>query len=301
MNREPTWLSEYKRNVYSQTGEDGVIEKILEILPQNDKWCVEFGAWDGMFCTNTRHLIESRGFSSVLIELSKKRFIDLQRNYAHLNNVYTINRFVGFTPADNLDTILKNTPIPIDFDFLSIDIDGNDYHVWKAFSEYRPKVVVVEFNSTFPSHVEFIQPADPSVVQGSSLRAFVNLAKEKGYELVCVLSFNAFFVRKEYFPLFDINNNTPEVLQTDLSGITYLSSGYDGQIFLSGSCLLPWHDTPIRATKLQYLPKCLRRFPGDYSFARKILFALWLLKDDPSRLLKETRTRFGRLFARNNP
>nr|VFK56242.1 MAG: hypothetical protein BECKTUN1418F_GA0071002_10832 [Candidatus Kentron sp. TUN]VFK61659.1 MAG: hypothetical protein BECKTUN1418D_GA0071000_115613 [Candidatus Kentron sp. TUN]VFK62495.1 MAG: hypothetical protein BECKTUN1418E_GA0071001_10812 [Candidatus Kentron sp. TUN] len=68
MTRDPTWLLEYRRNVYSQTGEDGIIEKILDIIPRNDKWCVEFGAWDGSFLSNTRHLIEHKGFSAVLIE-----------------------------------------------------------------------------------------------------------------------------------------------------------------------------------------------------------------------------------------
>ena len=301
MNRAPTWLLEHQRNVYSQTGEDGIIEKVLDLLPQTDQWCVEFGAWDGLFCTNTRNLIESRGYSAVLIEASKKRFLDLERNFAARKNVYPINRFVGFSADDNLDTILSATPIPRDFDFLSIDIDGNDYHVWKAFSAYRPKVVIVEFNPTFHPQVEFIQPADPAVVQGSSLRAFVNLAKSKGYELVCFLAFNAIFVRKEYYPRFEIPCNAIEVMQADQSGVTYLGSGYDGTIFLHGGRLLPWHDTPIRVERFQYLPKIFRRFPGDYSLALKILFAVWLLKKDPAKLLRETRSRLGRLQAKRNP
>ena len=202
MSRASTWLLEYGRDVYSQTGEDGIIERILEVVPHNDKWCVEFGAWDGLYVTNTRHLIESKGFSAVLIEADTQKFGELQRNYSQRDNVVTINRYVGFGEDDNLDQILRTPPVPEDFDFLSIDIDGNDFHVWKAMSKYRPKLVVVEYNPTIPTNVRFVQPADPSLNQGASLLSLVELGKEKGYELVAVLPFNAFFIRREYYPLF---------------------------------------------------------------------------------------------------
>jgi hypothetical protein len=170
----PTWLLEFKRDEHSQAGEDGIIEKILEVLPSNDKWCVEFGAWDGVFLTNTRSLICSKGFSAVLIEADKNRFLELQRNYTQQKDrVITINRFVGFEDNDNLDRILSDTPIPQDFDLLSIDIDGNDYHVWKRVSQYKPKVVVIEFNPTIPTEVRFVQPADPALNHGSSLLSLI--------------------------------------------------------------------------------------------------------------------------------
>ena len=77
MIKKSTWLFEHKRDVYSQTGEDGIIEKILETLPENDEWCVEFGAWDGQYLTNTRYLIEEKEYSAILIEADKKKFLDL--------------------------------------------------------------------------------------------------------------------------------------------------------------------------------------------------------------------------------
>jgi hypothetical protein len=46
MNKSPIWLLDFKSNTYSQTGEDGIIKKILEVIHQNDKWCVDFGTWD---------------------------------------------------------------------------------------------------------------------------------------------------------------------------------------------------------------------------------------------------------------
>lgn len=276
MNKSPTWLLDFKSDTYSQTGEDGIIKKILEVIPQNDKWCVDFGAWDGLYLSNARNLIETKGCSAILIECNKVKFAELKKNYAQNKNVITINRFVGFEKEDNLDQILKMTPIPNDFDFLSIDIDGNDYHVWKAISDYHPKIVCIEFNPTIPTEIEFIQSADPSVKQGASLLSLVKLGKDKGYELVSVLKFNAFFVRSKYYPLFKMESNSPKVLRTNLSDITYLFSGYDGKIFLTGSLRLPWHGgIELRESRVQHLPRIIRKYPRDYGNIEKIIFKLY--------------------------
>lgn len=289
MNKPSTWLLEHKYDIYSQAGEDGIIEKILETIPKNDKWCLEFGAGDGLILSNTRHLIEKKGYSAVLIEADKTKFRDLERNYSNRNNVITINKFVGFGETDNLNQILSTTPVPYNFDFLSIDIDGNDYHVWKAISKYRPKAIVIEFNPTIPTHLRFVQPADPSINQGSSLLSLVELGMEKGYELVSVLTFNAFFIMREYYPLFQMESNAPEVLRTDLEGITYLFSGYDGRVFLHGCCRLPWHIIDLKESKVQHLPRVLRRYPGNYTFLQKVMFYLYIAATNPSRFIEVIR------------
>ena len=281
MSRVSTWLLEHKHDVFSQTGEDGIIAKILEVISENDKWCVEFGAWDGMYLTNTRNLIESRGYSAVLIEADKHKFQNLQKNYAQKNNVMTICRFVGFTKEDNLDHILSATPVPLNFDLLSIDIDGNDYYMWKSVAKYRPKLVVIEFNPTIPTSIRFVQPN-----QGASLLALVELAKEKGYELVSVLPFNAFFVKQEYYQRFQIESNAPEALRTNLDAVTYFFSGFDGTIFLRGGCTLLWHGINLDEASFQRLPKFLRTFPGNYTIVQKAAFALYLLFTNPSRVIK---------------
>jgi hypothetical protein len=291
MSRASTWLLEHKRDVYSQTGEDGIIEKILETIGDNDKWCVEFGAWDGMYLTNTRYLIESKGYSAVLIEADRSKFIELERNYSQMDNVVPINEFVGFGDNDSLDHILSRTPVPYDFDLLSIDIDGNDYHAWKAMLKYRPKVIVVEFNPTIPTSIEFVQAADPSLNQGTSLLSFVEMGKEKGYELVSSLPWNAFFVRKEYYPLFEIELNSPEILRTNLDYISYVFSGFDGQVFLRGRCTLPCHGMALKESDVQHLPKFLRKFPSNYSTFQRIAFQLFRIAKNPHRLLQSIRKR----------
>jgi len=275
MSRASAWLLDFRKNVYSQTGEDGVIEKILQILPEKDKWCVEFGAWDGVLFSNTRNLIENADYSAVLIEGSNVKWSELQKNYSYKTNVITLNTLVGFSEYDNLDVILSDTPIPFDFDFLSIDVDGNDYHIWKAISKYRPKVICIEFNPTIPTQVRFVQRADPNLNQGASLLNLVELGKEKDYELVAVLPFNAFFVDSKYYPLFGINNNAPETLRKDFSFVTYLFSGYDGTIFLEGCKQLPWHDIPIKESRIQHLPKVLRKYMESYNFIEKLAWRLF--------------------------
>jgi len=139
--RELAWLLDFRKDVYSQTGEDGVIQKILQILSERNKWCVEFGAWDGVLFSNTRNLIENADYSAILIEGSKVKWDKLKKNYSSKTNIISINTFVGFSKDDNLDVIPANTPVPFDFDFLSIDVDGNDYHICRTISKYRPKVI----------------------------------------------------------------------------------------------------------------------------------------------------------------
>jgi len=269
------WLLEFKSNAYSQTGEDGVIAKILEVLPQSDKWCVEFGAWDGLHLSNVRNLIQHNNFSAVLIEADRAKFRQLQRNYLQNLRVIAINRLVGWYGENSLDQILQETPLAVDFDFLSIDVDGNDYHVWKALENYGPKVVCVEFNPTIPTAINFVQPADASVNQGASLLSLVKLGRQKGYELVAVLDFNAFFVKAEYYPLFQVEDNRPEVLRTNLGMTTQLFVGYDGRVFLHGYKKLPWHGIALKEDRIQPLPRFLRKYPCNYNRIERLAYLVY--------------------------
>jgi len=253
-------LLDYSANVFSQSGEDGIVSKILEVIPTKDKWCVEFGAWDGRYISNACHFIENHGYSAVLIEPDKKKFAGLLKNHSGNSKVIAFNSFVGFKRDDNLDHILRDIPIPRDFDFLSIDIEGNDYHAWEAMS-YTPKVVHIACNNTIPSEIEFVQPADPHVNQGASLLALTRLGRKKGYELVCVNHNSAIFVRSEYFPLFKIPDNDLRVLREDLSRVTYLYAGYDGTLFVQGADEFPHHRGIRIQKRLRQLPRIFRRYP----------------------------------------
>ncbi len=229
--------------------------------------------WDSG--SNSRNLIEHHQYKAVLIEGNASKFHELQKNYSNYAGVIPVHAFVGFYFDDGLDSILKATPIPRDFDFLCIDIDGNDYHVWNAMEIYKPKCICVEYNPTIPTEVEFVQAADSSVNQGSSLLSFVKLAETKGYELVCVMLFNAFFVHREYFPLFEIGDNRPETLRKDLSKIAYIFSTYDGIVHVKGFDGLPWHNVKWIESKFQPLPRVLQKFPSAYNLYESFFYRIY--------------------------
>lgn len=258
-------LNSFARNVFSQSGEDGILEEILERLPRRDHWAAEFGAWDGKYCSNTFNLVKNHGYSAVLIEGDGERFKTLQAHCREYPQCLPVRAMVGFGVEDNLDVLLRNTPIPNEFDLLSIDIDGNDYHVWDACRTYRPKVVIIEFNPTIPTAVDFVQPRDPATNQGGSLRALNRLAKSKLYELVATTKLNAIFVDQTYFKHFSLADNSPEALRADESAVTYIFNGYDGTVFVRGHGKMGWHGLPYDESRLQQLPRWLRQYPNHYA------------------------------------
>ncbi len=276
MAKDPNWLSVYASDVYSQTGEDGVLSKVLSLLPSQDHWSVEFGAWDGERHSNTRNLIENAGYRTVYIEGDDARYCDLQSAFQGDARVVPIHRYVNFDGPDRLDCILQSQvpDLPQDFDLLSIDIDGNDYHVWEAVEAFRPKVVIIEFNPTIPTEVSFVQERALGVSQGASLKALDELARRKGYQLVSVLPWNAIFVRQELFAAFDIDDNRPETMRTDTSMVTYLFSGFDGSVHLQGHQQIPWQRMPITERSVQVLPAVLRKHPCSYNRLQRKLLSL---------------------------
>lgn len=138
------WLYTFRNQVASQNGEDGIIQKIFELLPPKNKWCVEFGAGDGYNLSNTWNLIVNKGWQSIQIERHPEWFSKLKKTYEQYS-VTCLDNSVGFTPSYLLDEILSLYPIPKNFDFLSIDVDNFDYQIWKAVTVYRPSVVCIEF------------------------------------------------------------------------------------------------------------------------------------------------------------
>ena len=75
-------INSNSNNIYSQSGEDGIIKQFLLLISEShslSKWCVEFGAWDGKFLSNTFNLVENFSSKGVYIEGSKKHFINLKK------------------------------------------------------------------------------------------------------------------------------------------------------------------------------------------------------------------------------
>ncbi|MDX2259334.1 MAG: hypothetical protein NW205_10520 [Hyphomicrobiaceae bacterium] len=227
---ESTFLLRSARNVYSQTGEDGILERLFELVGCENKWCVEFGAWDGIHLSNTCHLIRDKGWNALLIEGNAEKANELKANFADNPKVVAMNSIVGFTEGiDTLDVHLSRASLPADFDFLSIDVDGNDHHIWESMRDYRPRVVCVEYNPMIPNDVVFIQDRDMRVNQGSSLAALIELGRSKGYELVCATRFNGIFVQSELFARVGIADNSIDAMRANVTGRIF--GTYDGTLY----------------------------------------------------------------------
>ncbi len=253
-------LKAYAKDVASQGGEDGIIARIFEIIGTANKYCLELGALNGTHDSNTWNLITNEGWNALLLEADVTQFAKLQALYKDNTKVQAVNVFVSFEGETSLDVLCANANLPKDFDLLSLDIDGNDYHVWESMTQFTPRVVVIEFNQAIPNSISFIQPRDMNVFQGSSLKAVTELAKKKGYELVTTTESNGFFVRKELFEKFGITDNSLDALHTDTSFQTQIFQLYDGTLKIEGCKELIWHHLPITEEAIQVLPKAKRKY-----------------------------------------
>ncbi|MEL7117232.1 MAG: hypothetical protein AAGP08_16885 [Pseudomonadota bacterium] len=232
------WLLNHRKNVHSQTGEDGILLQIFKrmAIPKAPRWCVEFGAWDGLRGSNTANLILNYGWNGVLIEGNEAKYNAMVKNYKGIDRAYLFNEIIDVTPGagtNTIEAVLARTPIPEDLDMISIDIDSNDYYVWEGMKTYRPKVVVIEMNPNIPNDVVFVQDPDVTLNQGCSLRALVELGKEKGYELVAATEFNGIFVRDEFFPAMGIVDNDIDAMHLPFRD-GRIFQGYDGTLFNIG-------------------------------------------------------------------
>lgn len=195
----------FSKNIHSQNGEDGIIEELLRRLGISSGWVCEFGAWDGIYLSNTFHLVE-KGFKAVFIEADSERYVDLLKT-AEKHDITPINALVDHNDTENsLDNLLSKTRIPIDFDVLSIDIDSYDYQVWKAVKVYQPKMVIIEINSSINTDVDYIN--DSVKCFGTGFKPMYELGVEKGYTFVLHTG-NMIFVRNDLFHKLKIRYNNP--------------------------------------------------------------------------------------------
>lgn len=179
-------INAYEKKYYSQNGEDGIIKFIFKKVGTTNKYYVEIGSGNGEE-NNTRYL-KSLGWQGVQIDTI---------NFPGINK--------HFITAENVENIFKKYQVPDTIDLLSIDVDGNDYWIWKAIKHYYPRLVVIEYNASLPLGKSLVIPYkqhfawDGSSFYGASLRALTKLAKGKGYQLIGTNSngVNAFFIRDD--------------------------------------------------------------------------------------------------------
>ena len=207
-------INSFKRNVFSQNGEDGVIEFILGRLPC-DKWCCEFGAWDGKYLSNTFNLVKNHDYKAVYIEADPEKFKSLQSTKLEYENIIPLNYTVGFGD-DSLDKLLTNTSIPIDFDILSIDVDGIDYALWQSVKIYRPKVVIIEINSSLDPDINYgteeLTVECLNTRTGVNFKSCLELGNSKEYTLLTHIG-NMIFIDNKYRAVF----GDTDILKDDIN------------------------------------------------------------------------------------
>jgi hypothetical protein len=205
-------LAPHELRVFSQNGEDGVIEEILARIGTGDGTFVEFGAGAGAEA-NCVFLASVLGWPGLFMEADPDLFAQLDARYEGHPRVRTVRARV--TP-ESIDRLLAEHAPCAEPDVLSIDVDGPDYWIWRALGA-RPRVVVIEYNAHLGPDVELVQPAVPlrewdgSDYFGASLAALRRLAAVKGYRLVHtdLSGVNAFFVRADLAEPFGPEEGVP--------------------------------------------------------------------------------------------
>ena len=149
-------LFEFSHNVYSQNGEDGVLQKIFEMQGIDRGFFIEFGAWDGMYLSNAYHLYKL-GWTGCYIEGDDRKYQDLVRNIPD-ESIKKVHAWVADEGPNSLDRIVAELDVR-EVHLLSIDIDGDDLRVWRSLRTCRPMVVVIEYNPTIPTDVLYENPS----------------------------------------------------------------------------------------------------------------------------------------------
>ena len=199
----PKRLTRHGYKSFSQSDEDGILREIFRRIGSGDTSFVEFGVGDGVE-NNTCALLHE-GWRGTWIEASADSVGRIEDRFAVPIAAGQLTITHTALTAENVAAVFERLRVPADFDLLSIDVDGNDYWIWKALDAYRPRVVAIEYNAVFPADTFWVMKYDPAFTwrgtsyHGASLKALERLGAELGYSLVgCNFTgVNAFFVRAD--------------------------------------------------------------------------------------------------------
>lgn len=199
-------LPDNEFQVHSQGGEDGIIQFLLRHVPIQDPRFVEFGVED-YYEANTRFLLQHNRWAGLVLDGSAEQVARLKREPLYWR--YNLKAVQAFVNAENINALLRENGMEGPIGLLSVDIDGNDYWVWKAIEVVQPAIVICEYNSLFGPTRQVTIPYDPAFVRqqahhstlyyGASIAALHALGQEKGYALVGAnrTGNNLFFVRQD--------------------------------------------------------------------------------------------------------
>ena len=217
--KEANNINDYELKIFSQFGEDGIIDYLIKSLKIEEKNFIEFGV-ENYEEANTRFLLESRNWSGLIFDSSKEHINFIKgKNYYWRQNLIAKCEFIT---SENINSLIQEHNGDREVGFLSIDVDGNDYWIWKAINGIIPKIVVIEYNARLGKKKSIVTPYKKdfnrikehhsSIYFGASLIAIYKLAKEKNYSLVGtnINGSNAFCVHNDVLKNSNIKSLSPE-------------------------------------------------------------------------------------------
>jgi hypothetical protein len=219
-------LKDYEFKVFSQWGEDGIIQYLTKSLEIKNKTFIEFGVEDFME-SNCRFLLMKDDWKGFVIDGSKSNIEKIKNSYFYWrHHLDAVDKFIT---KENIEEILATSGFDSDLGILSLDLDGNDFFILEAIKNFNPRILICEYNPVFgasrkisiPYQADFYRTNThhSNLYWGASLAAMTYLADKKGYSLVGTntASCNAFYVRK------DLLNDKVEVVSVEAA---YSPSNY---------------------------------------------------------------------------
>ena len=198
----PHRLMAQRYRLTSQNEEDGITLSLFDEIGATNRRFVEIGS--GLSGGNSACLVQELGWTGLMIDGDEQHMTQVRRRF---NGVTAVAAWIT---RDNVNALVTDAGLGGEVDFVSIDLDGNDYWVWEALTACSPRVVVIEYNSSFGPDRAVTIPYDPQfdrhkyrfVYYGASLAALAKLGAAKGYRLVTTepSGVNAYFLRNDVGP-----------------------------------------------------------------------------------------------------
>ena len=213
-DRNKSSINDYEFKVFSQFGDDGILQYLIKNIDIKNKTFVEFGV-ENYEEANTRFLLENNNWDGLIIDSSSKHISHIKKQNYYWKFKLKVQE--SFITIENINNTLEKNKINGEIGILSIDIDGNDYWIWKAINQVDPQIIVIEYNARFgktnsvsiPYEEKFNRSNNKkskNIIYGASLEALHKLGKSKGYSLIGtnLNGNNAYFIKNNLLPK---NNN----------------------------------------------------------------------------------------------
>ncbi|MEI9805547.1 MAG: hypothetical protein WDN48_15540 [Pseudolabrys sp.] len=226
LERVPHELRDIEFQVFSQFGDDGIIQYLVHSLPIRERTFVEFGV-ENYTEANTRFLLVKDKWSGLVLDGSQSNIAYIRND--SISRLFDLRAKQAFITAENINRLLADESFDGTVGLLSIDIDGMDYWVWDALDAVKPAIVVIEYNALFGPERSIVVPYDPDFARekahpsrlywGASLKALENLAAKKGYAFVGCNGNgnNAYFICNQYAELPSVAGLKPRYQQASFA------------------------------------------------------------------------------------